>query len=107
MKIFAIFGDYYHKGEWAKTLLNQAISWKEIEIIEVQAEEIKDRLAEQPDAVILFKENRVNPQDENVHHWMRMKRKKRLRIMWRTAAYGSSGMRVWRLIIVKARILVC
>ncbi|MDN4523938.1 ThuA domain-containing protein [Fictibacillus fluitans] len=70
MKVFAVLGDYYHKGEWAKAALDRAVAGNVHEIIEVRAEELKDWLAEQPDAVILFKENRLNPQDEDVLHWM-------------------------------------
>jgi type 1 glutamine amidotransferase len=72
VKIAAIVGDYYHKGDWAKESLEAALTYSSLKNTQVEYhsyEQIKDVLAEQPDAVILFKENRLNPTDEKIV-WM-------------------------------------
>ena len=71
-KVLAILGDFYHPYEWVKASLTKAVSLmdEEVDLIEVKVDELMDQLATQPDAVILFKEDRVNPQDEQIYTWM-------------------------------------
>jgi len=73
-RIVAVLGDYYHQEEHSKAALNQALGLlnekEKIECIQIQASQLITELEKQPDAVILFKEDRVNPTDEVVNTWM-------------------------------------
>ncbi|GGE28761.1 hypothetical protein GCM10011391_04170 [Pullulanibacillus camelliae] len=72
-KVFTMLGDYYHPYEWVKAALDKATESieEDIEWIEIPTNELASRLRDTvPAAVILFKENRVNPQAEHVEHWM-------------------------------------
>ena len=72
--ILAIVGDYYHDRDLAMESLENAlfsyISVGEMQIVECETNQLVDKLAENPDAVILFKEDRLNPNDDQVHKWM-------------------------------------
>jgi len=74
VKVLAVLGDFYHPAEWAKESLEYAISSQsdldDFQIIYCAYESLKDELSYQPDGVILFKENRLNPFDEIVKEWM-------------------------------------
>lgn len=73
-RIVALIGDYYHKEEWAREALEQAlkseIDNKEIQMIYIRHEQLVEELDKQPDGVILFMEDRINPADEKVNLWM-------------------------------------
>lgn len=73
-RIVALLGDYYHPNEAIKASLQQALSLlnerEQVEWVEIQVDQLKSELKKQPDAVILFKEDRVNPNDEKVETWM-------------------------------------
>jgi type 1 glutamine amidotransferase len=73
-RIVALLGDYYHPYEYSKASLNQALALlnenEEFVCIEIQTNQLQKELEQQPDAVILFKEDRVNPTDEKVETWM-------------------------------------
>ena len=73
-RILTILGDYYHPEKYSKAALEQALvllnEKEEIECIDIQVSQLKEELEKQPDAVILFKEDRINPNDENVDTWM-------------------------------------
>ncbi|WP_312095926.1 ThuA domain-containing protein [Niallia sp.] len=69
--ILAIVGDYYHPKEAILQSLEQVLSAHEkIELEIGNPHHLLEKLAEKPDVVILFSENRVNPTDDNVHTWM-------------------------------------
>ena len=72
--VLAIVGDYYHDRDLAMESLKKAlfsyISAGEIQIVECDTNQLVEKLAENPDAVILFKEDRLNPNDDQVHKWM-------------------------------------
>lgn len=71
MKVFATLGDYYHKEEnYKEALLSAVDSIEGLDIIYVNRENLIDRLSEKPDIVILASENRLNPNDDNVHTWL-------------------------------------
>ena len=73
-RIIAVLGDYYHPEEYSKASLHQALRLihekEKVECIEIKASQLKEELINQPDAVILFKEDRVNPTEEVVDTWM-------------------------------------
>lgn len=72
IRLVAVLGDYYHTDEWAKQSLEIALGYgkEDLQIDYCSPEQLTEVLAKQPDVVILFKENRVNPVDENVVTWM-------------------------------------
>ncbi|PFN97246.1 trehalose utilization [Bacillus sp. AFS076308] len=74
VKLLAILGDYYHPAEWAKESLEEAIranfGGEDVQLVFGSYETLKDELLDQPDGVVLFKENRLNPTDEIVRDWM-------------------------------------
>ena len=72
-KIFAVLGDYYHDQDLAVKSLEKAIEKLKVEITYLPVDDLVARLDEQPDLVILFAENRLNPEDENVETWMTRK----------------------------------
>ncbi|MBO1511334.1 ThuA domain-containing protein [Metabacillus bambusae] len=73
-KIVALLGDYYHSEEGIQASLNRALTLlnenEKVECIEIQTSQLIEELKKKPDAVILFKEDRVNPTDEKVDTWM-------------------------------------
>lgn len=70
-KIWAVIGDYYHPAEWIRQPLQRAIDAAgEIEVLECSEKELQHLLSQRPKAVILFKENRINPADSAINHWM-------------------------------------
>ncbi|PGT80602.1 ThuA domain-containing protein [Bacillus sp. AFS040349] len=73
-RIVALLGDYYHPKEWSISALNKALTLlnkeENIECKIIQTSQIQEELSKKPDAVILFKEDRLNPTDENVETWM-------------------------------------
>lgn len=73
-KIVALVGDYYHNAEVSSKALNSAlqplIDEQEVELSYTTVDEFMDVLLKRPDLVILFKENRLNPQDNQVDVWM-------------------------------------
>jgi hypothetical protein len=72
VKLAAVLGDYYHSYEWAKQSLESALNFgnEDMQINYCSPEQLTEVLREQPDAVILFKENRINPIDKNIDTWM-------------------------------------
>lgn len=73
-KIAAVLGDYYHKAEWAHEALEQAlhplVRTGEITWFPIRVDRLREELSRRPDAVVLFKEDRINPQDAEVKRWM-------------------------------------
>ncbi|RKL67400.1 trehalose utilization [Salipaludibacillus neizhouensis] len=75
LKITAVLGDYYHNekvsfkaSENTVQMLNEEIGGVEIKYI--SPNELIEDLNKKPDVVILFKENRLNPEDDIVTIWM-------------------------------------
>ncbi|MDQ0229010.1 ThuA domain-containing protein [Metabacillus malikii] len=73
-RIIAVLGDYYHPKERIVDSLHHAVKFiselEDIDLVEIQLEQLCSELGKKPDAVILFKENRINPTDEKVDTWM-------------------------------------
>ncbi|PMC38044.1 trehalose utilization [Bacillus sp. UMB0899] len=70
-KVFALIGDYYHQKENISLSLNKTIKmFQEVEVEYIKAEQLEVKLLEQPDVVVLYKANKLNPIDENVEFWM-------------------------------------
>jgi type 1 glutamine amidotransferase len=72
IKLAAVLGDYYHSSEWAKQSLKSAlkVGREDVQINYCSPEQLPEVLRKQPHAVILFKENRINPLDKNAGTWM-------------------------------------
>lgn len=74
--IFAALGDYYHDKDLAIKSLEKAIGQLkeelnfEVELTCLSVNDVVASLDEQPDLVILFAENRLNPEDPVVNAWM-------------------------------------
>lgn len=70
-RLIAFVGDYYHKKEWSMAALNEALkAYPDIEVEYGSADRIMDYIKEQPDAIILFRENRLTPQTDETNVWM-------------------------------------
>jgi type 1 glutamine amidotransferase len=73
-KIVIISGDYYHRKEWINASLDQALTLlsenEKVEYVDIHTDELLVELKNKPDAVILFKEDRVNPTEEKIDTWM-------------------------------------
>ncbi|MFJ5761440.1 ThuA domain-containing protein [Neobacillus sp. NPDC093182] len=72
IRLVAVLGDYYHSHEWAKQALETALNdgRQDVQIDYCHPDQLPEVLRTKPDAVILFKENRYNPLDENTETWM-------------------------------------
>ena len=71
VRITAVLGDYYHPEGWSRESLVEALKTiEDLQINYCNYEQLEDELSNQPDAVILFKENRLNPNEEIVDHWL-------------------------------------
>jgi type 1 glutamine amidotransferase len=71
--ILAIVGDYYHRAEFAEEALRKAAGPIEgVSLRFADAERLEAELEARPDAVVLFKEDRLNPQEPEgaVRRWM-------------------------------------
>ncbi len=75
-KILTILGDFYHSHDLALTAIEKAAEALEkatgtkIEVVDAFIDNIEKSLNESFDLVVLYKENRVNPNDEIVFNWM-------------------------------------
>ena len=73
-RVIAIVGDYYHNGDISRDALDWAldplIDARELKVEYVPWEGLQEQLSSRPDAVVLFKENRLNPKDPEPELWM-------------------------------------
>ncbi|KIL43052.1 ThuA domain-containing protein [Jeotgalibacillus campisalis] len=71
-QMLAVLGDFYHEEDRARSSLELAINqMKEpITITFATVLDLQNELSDKWDGVILFAENRLNPQDEQVETWM-------------------------------------
>ncbi len=73
-KIVVLLGDYYHPKEWINASLDQALTIlnenESVECVDIQTNQLLEELKKKPDAVILFREDRLNPTDEKIDTWM-------------------------------------
>ncbi|MGG4144133.1 ThuA domain-containing protein [Paenibacillus algorifonticola] len=72
--ILAVIGDYYHPAEAIAEGLQQSLAplmvSGDIELSYTTVKYLAEELAAKPDAVILYKDNNVNPADEQVQQWL-------------------------------------
>ncbi|WP_080832224.1 ThuA domain-containing protein [Cohnella massiliensis] len=98
--ILAIAGDDYHPEAPIREALEQAIrsaadtnaaglrigaATEAVRVRYASAERLLEELAERPAAVVLFKENRINPQDREIRQWMTEEAESAI------AAYAEAG----------------
>ncbi|MFF2090618.1 ThuA domain-containing protein [Paenibacillus sp. NPDC058174] len=74
-KIAAVIGDYYHREDAIKSALMSALQVTfggkaAVDVWITDALELPQTLAKRPDAVVLFKENRVDPEGDREALWM-------------------------------------
>jgi type 1 glutamine amidotransferase len=73
-KIVVLLGDYYHPKERINASLDQALTLlneqEKMECVSIETNQIIEELKKKPDAVILFKEDRVTPTDDKINTWM-------------------------------------
>ncbi|WP_407272964.1 ThuA domain-containing protein, partial [Radiobacillus sp. PE A8.2] len=70
-KITAVLGDYYHQKKLAVASLKASVaSLDDVEVSYVAVEELVEHLESNPNIVILFAENRINPEETDVRRWM-------------------------------------
>jgi len=70
-RVLAVLGDFYHKEELANQALDAAV--QQLDQIKVEygtVQNLVTSLQTKPDVVILFAENRLNPQEQVVNTWM-------------------------------------
>lgn len=72
--ITAVVGDFFHEESWIRSSLEEALHrhglYDAIRIRYATYGQLSERLAEKPDAVILFMEDRLNPRDPEIMRWM-------------------------------------
>jgi len=80
-RILALIGDFYHSHDNLLKALKQATNaaLDSCEIIDASIENFEQFLSQNPDAIVLSAENRINPQDEIVECWMTEKMEKRIK----------------------------
>lgn len=73
-KITAVLGDFYHNKNLAVQSLEKAVNMlgahEKVHLTYLTVNELTKNLQEKPDVVILFAENRLNPEDEQINTWM-------------------------------------
>jgi len=71
-RICAFVGDFYHKYEITIPAVKKAVEMlgDTAALEDCKAENIPQILPTNPDAVILVREDRLNPEDEVVNHWL-------------------------------------
>ncbi|MRX74184.1 trehalose utilization [Bacillus lacus] len=73
-RLVVLLGDYYHPKEWSKSSLHRVLTLlnekESMECAYIETDQLLEELKKNPDGVILFKENRLNPVDDSVDTWM-------------------------------------
>jgi type 1 glutamine amidotransferase len=73
-QLYAFLGDYYHQPELIKGSIKQALEHLDLKgkfkIHFCDVEDLVSILQQKPDCIIIFKEDRVNPNEAKVHTWM-------------------------------------
>ncbi|MBT2638623.1 ThuA domain-containing protein [Bacillus sp. ISL-39] len=69
-KIVAVLGDYWHQENMIQESLEAAVKNLPVEVSYIRYQDLEKALNDDPAAVILYKENRLNPLDEIVETWM-------------------------------------
>jgi type 1 glutamine amidotransferase len=70
-RIVALVGDYYHQAEWAEETLRKAVDGLNgAELHFIQPYAFLEALQGKPDAVVLFKEDRLQPNVDESLLWM-------------------------------------
>ncbi|GLX70729.1 ThuA domain-containing protein [Paenibacillus glycanilyticus] len=73
-RLLAVIGDYYHPHAVIEEGLEESLSsWLasgNVSLTYVTVDRLAQALLDKPDAVILFKDDKINPADENPAHWL-------------------------------------
>lgn len=70
--IITLLGDFYHSHDLMLKILEDIIkeTIRGYRIIDVDIKQFVSILETKPDIIVIGKENRINPQDQNIMHWM-------------------------------------
>jgi len=68
--IFALIGDFYHPYDNAFSTIKKAVEMNSAELIDGKIDEISGAIDANPDAILLYRENRINPEDATVNLWL-------------------------------------
>ena len=71
-KIAAVIGDFYHHPESIHESMGAALQQldERAAVSYVKVTELKDAIAKQPDLIVLYAENRIDPREEQSQLWM-------------------------------------
>ncbi len=70
-KILTLLGDYYHNHDiFFKTLEEVLKPFLDMKIIDSTVENFLNHIKENPSFVVIARENRLNPEDEDIKTWM-------------------------------------
>ena len=70
-KIYSFFGDFYHDHDIILSAVEKAVKGIEnLELIDAKIEQISQVLDQNPEAIIIDMENRINPQDPVIDLWL-------------------------------------
>jgi len=85
-RIVAVLGDYYHRADWAEGALRRALApLPDVELRLADESALAEALEERPELVVLFKEDRVDPEAPAPRRWMDEALQRRI------AAYVEDG----------------
>ncbi|MCL1995236.1 MAG: ThuA domain-containing protein [Defluviitaleaceae bacterium] len=69
--VYSFFGDFYHNHSFIYPAVKAAASQiSDIQLIDTTVDKMEDALSRNPSAIIMGRENRINPQDEVVDTWL-------------------------------------
>ncbi|MFN3699543.1 MAG: ThuA domain-containing protein [Dictyoglomus sp.] len=69
-KVLALVGDYYHSEDKLKSTLDSVLEKEKFNVIYSSIEVFPSLLLDNPYLVIIARENKLNPQEENSPVWM-------------------------------------
>lgn len=71
-KIVTLLGDFYHSHDNMLSALEDSLknALSEYEIIDIDTNQFLLNIGKKPDAVVIGKDNKINPQDQNIRYWM-------------------------------------
>jgi len=69
-KVLTLLGDFYHDHDKFLEVVKYALKDKEIELLDSSIDNFHEYLVKKPDLLILGRENKINPQEDNVLVWM-------------------------------------
>lgn len=69
-RVYSFLGDFYHSHDVVYQVLNTACEQLGVELIDTGINDIGTALEAAPDAIVMYLENRVNPESESGFNWL-------------------------------------